>query len=783
MDRGHAGTGQLGGNNFANDISDVVLIRYESGSVDLRVRIVIRLFTRSKISLQDRWHVLTLPNMRIMKRVLPLLLAVFFLLTTNASAQAPNCGSKNDLAVYVPSNYTFTLGARDLSYLDPSFHCTVFRITNGPVEFGGSTGATHNYIMSPVNSDDTLIVTNHGAGAEIRSFPDGTILIPANDRSLNGLSDGNSGMVWEPLDAHKILFLGGSAQGTATQLMRYNIYKTSAVGTVNSGSSFITVASAAGIVGNASITIHGAGPQGALFSAKVGAGYAGGTRVPLTVSTSTTVTNPVVAIGYDTVQHDFNGTYKALDRGGHGSIASSTCCIGLVGQNSNGTWNLFAYDYVKDIAHVGAVLHGVNADGVTVNKTAAKGATSIVFSKTADSGMWLCATAQGGACQFTIAGDSTVYTFHQYTTTGSIKSGSSTLIVASCDGVSDGMLVDVAGAASEANLITTVRSAASCPTLDLAASASTSVTSVSTSFGPSCYSAGTYCTIKAGMTTALPFTPALTQTENSTSAVTLYHKPNDPRLIGNKYLAADTTVDASNTSYDLYDIDMIYLNTPTLNIGSGGVHNDQGIDPATGHPTIYMGTGNDTVPSGCGFNRNGIEKVDMITSKRKCLQTLTDFHQSGHFSLSNSGLWLAQEQADFEAHTACSASCLPANWASLWEYAYNEVEIINVDTGDIYRLAHHYSRVTGGPSYWAQPRVALSGDAAWVIFDSNFGQTTFIENNSNYANVYAIKTGIPVAPAPETWQTQRAGLNRFSVDKRFDISMMLIRGSYAKLGK
>jgi hypothetical protein len=121
--------------------------------------------------------------------------------------------------------------------------------------------------------------------------------------------------------------------------------------------------------------------------------------------------------------------------------------------------------------------------------------------------------------------------------------------------VVNGVPIDVANAGPGADLITTVSSAASCPTLTLAANASTSVTNASTKFGPSCYSAGSCCTIAAGTTTALPFTPALAQTETTGSAVTLYHKPNDARVIGNSYLSADTTIDASNTSYDLFDID------------------------------------------------------------------------------------------------------------------------------------------------------------------------------------------------------------------------------------
>jgi hypothetical protein len=137
-----------------------------------------------------------------------------------------------------------------------------------------------------------------------------------------------------------------------------------------------------------------------------------------------------------------------------------------------------------------------------------------------------------------------------------------------------------------------------------------------------------------------------------------------------------------------------------------------------------MGTGNDTVTSGCGFNKNGLEKVDMITSTRTCLQTLTDFHQSGHFSLSNNGLWIAQELADFTAQTACIASCLPANWATLSGYSYNDLQIINIDNGDIDRLAHHYSRVTGG-------RI-IGRNLAWLSAFLEHGQSSTVISTKPY---------------------------------------------------
>ena len=112
------------------------------------------------------------------------------------------------------------------------------------------------------------------------------------------------------------------------------------------------------------------------------------------------------------------------------------------------------------------------------------------------------------------------------------------------------------------------------------------------------------------------------------------------------------------------------------------------------------------------------------------------------FSTTANGLWLFIEQADFGDGTACINSCLAADWATRWKYTYNETFVINVGTKDIYRLAHHYSRVTGGPTYWSQPRAAISYDGKWGIWGSNFGLSTLVNVNSSYTDVYAVKTGI-----------------------------------------
>ncbi len=648
------------------------------------------------------------------------------------------------MAIFVPGDYlTLTPPVnKGTSYVDSSFGCTVYRITNGPADLGGSTGLQHNYIMSPVNLDDTIILI---LGVFIVSFPDGAMLIPQSDPSILNL---NATVWWETTNAHKFIFAGGqggnSATGTTSQIMVYNIYKTTAVGTVNGGATSITVANATGIVANATITIQGAGPSGkpfgGLYSGKVGSGYTSGTTIPLQSATSTTTAaNPVVAIGYDTVQHDFTGTYTHLNVGGHSGISSSTCCIPVEGQVADGSWRMFAYDYTTDTVHTPAILHGTNPTGITVNTTASTGGTGIVFAKTGGTGDWMCGTVQGGACQFQIAGDPTTYTFQWYQPTGTISGAAlSTLTVSSASGLVNGIRIRIAGAGPSGALLDTTVSSFTGTTVTLAAPASQSVSRAGVTIGNSGYDQYDGDGIAAGTTSILSFAPPLTQTETAGAAVTVMRLSNDPRIIGNNYLSSQTS--NPGLSYDLYDINMNYLNTP-VTFWQQGSHNDQNIDPANGHPTIYSGAGAASGMNSCGFV-NGVEKIDMITSTKVCLQAPVSFNLSPHYSTTANGLWLFIEQADFVVNTACLNSCLPGNWASPWGYVYNEMYMVNVDTKGIYRLAHHYSRVTGGPSYWAQPRAAISYDGKWGIWDSNFGQSTLINMNSSYTDVYAVKTGI-----------------------------------------
>jgi hypothetical protein len=679
-----------------------------------------------------------------MKQSFLFLTVVLLFFCATAMAQAPTCGLKNSTAIFVPSDYlTLTPPTnKGSSYVDSSFGCTVFRVTNGPVDFGDSNGVMHNYIMSPVNLDDTMMIVWQGfAGVAIASFPDGALLMLASDPSLNGL---NTTTWWEPGNAHKIIFAGGKGNGSATgtkpQLMTYNIYKTTASGVVSSGSSSVTVADATGIVANASITIQGAGASRGVYRGKVGARYVSGTSIPLNRPTSTTTSsNPVVAIGYDTVQHDFTGTYTDLDVGGHGAISSSTCCIAMEGKLADGSWKIFAYDYTTDTVHTAVTLQGINPTGVTVNATTGSGKTGMVFAKASGTGDWKCGTAQAGACQFRVAGDSTVYTFQWYQTTGTIGGGAlSTLTVASASGLINGIQIAIAGAGPAGAALTTTVSSFSETTVTLATPASQAVTNAAVQIGHAGYDQTDPSRINAGTTSILSFAPALTQTENAAAAITLLWRSSGPAIVGNGYISTQTSDIGS--SYDLYDINMNYVNTPTT-FWQQGSHNDQNIDPANGHPTIYSVAGAASGTNSCG-KVNGVEKIDMITSAKVCLQGPISFNLSPHFSTTANGQWLFIELADFGAGTACLNSCLPGNWASLWAYAYNEIYMINVDTKDIYRLAHHYSRVGGGPSYWSQPRAAISYDGNWGIWDSNFDQSRLLSGNSSYTDVYAVKTGI-----------------------------------------
>ena len=62
----------------------------------------------------------------------------------------------------------------------------------------------------------------------------------------------------------------------------------------------------------------------------------------------------------------------------------------------------------------------------------------------------------------------------------------------------------------------------------------------------------------------------------------------------------------------------------------------------------------------------------------------------------------------------------------MWGHLYNEIIVGNISTGQIYRLAHSRSRLTGASScggYWTEPRVSMDFSGTRIAFDSSMART------------------------------------------------------------
>jgi hypothetical protein len=518
-----------------------------------------------------------------------LFLLAAFLVTIPSFAQ---CGEANTTTVHVAPNYlTQTSPAKGApTYTDPQYGCQIIKVTDGLNDYViGTLGFIHEYIMSPINSNDTYLITNTtGNAIDIRNIPAGTIVHPYTDVNL---PNDNNMPRWRRDDPDKFIYFSGNT------IQQYSV------------------------AGDNSTTIH-------TFA-----------------------------------------EYTAVNFGGsHSSIASSTKYIGMTGQLPAGNWESFAFDYVNNIKKTPAALQPTNPTGVTVSVTANSGTSSIVLAKTGGTGDTGCSGLQQGSCQFTVAGDATVYT---------------------------------------------------------------------ETLSP---------TLPAGGTATFTVTPNFAVNENAGAAVVMLWKPNDLRIVGDANLF---TSSSGGGAFQLYDINMTLLNTVS-GLFVGWPHSDSGIDPANGHPTLYLDASNDSGSPPCGGSVAGLDKIDMTTGSRSCLLAFS-FSVGGHYSLTADGKWLFIHTTNSVVNnTTCFNADLPGNWATLWGKFYNEMILIKTDGTAYYRQGYHYSRLYPPPGggcssfyYNFSPRVAISYDGKYGVFDSNFDTTPATVSGALFTDVFILATGIP----------------------------------------
>src|SRR5690348_13785871 len=102
---------------------------------------------------------------------------------TAAPQGAPACGMSGDSSNHVPTDWgTFVPPAKGLSYVDPTFGCTVTRITDSSKDIW--TGSfylpiTHGYsTVSPFNANDSYLMLTDGFGRRYVTDLQGNTLVP-----------------------------------------------------------------------------------------------------------------------------------------------------------------------------------------------------------------------------------------------------------------------------------------------------------------------------------------------------------------------------------------------------------------------------------------------------------------------------------------------------------------------------------------------------------------------------------------------------------------------------
>ena len=190
------------------------------------------------------------------------------------------------------------------------------------------------------------------------------------------------------------------------------------------------------------------------------------------------------------------------------------------------------------------------------------------------------------------------------------------------------------------------------------------------------------------------------------------------------------------TGMELFDSNMNFLRQ----VLPFDQHADRGVDLNGDEIIVYVADSDPDVNLTtwtCGQGNTGIVKVRLTDRLKTCLLQRPLF-MSAHVSVNNAGGWVLVSFADARSPgTSNDPAALPMNWQDLWRVYENELILMKLDGSQVRRLAHHRTRniINGVESYWAVPRAALSGDAKYVVFDSNYAQNTSVPD---YTDVYMI---------------------------------------------
>lgn len=146
-----------------------------------------------------------------------------------AVSGAPTCGKNNDTANHVPADWQmFVPPAKGQSYVDPTFGCTVTRITDVSTEvWGGSfylpIGMGYATV-SPFNADDTYLMLGDGWGRHFVTDLRGNIVVPSsnmpdcgNSASCTASNSSNEGwFYWDATNPDVFYYTNGNSMMEGT---------------------------------------------------------------------------------------------------------------------------------------------------------------------------------------------------------------------------------------------------------------------------------------------------------------------------------------------------------------------------------------------------------------------------------------------------------------------------------------------------------------------------------------------------------------------------------------
>jgi len=125
----------------------------------------------------------------------------------------PTCGKVGDSSNHVPTDWgSFVPPAKGQSYVDPTFGCTVTRITDASQDvWNGSSylPITHGYsTVSPFNANDTYLLLSDGWGRRYVTDLKGNLVVPIANMPT-GFNDG--WLLWDATNASVFYYTSGNS--------------------------------------------------------------------------------------------------------------------------------------------------------------------------------------------------------------------------------------------------------------------------------------------------------------------------------------------------------------------------------------------------------------------------------------------------------------------------------------------------------------------------------------------------------------------------------------------